>query len=87
MFQTFTLDLLDDGGFDTVASLLKAAIATGLVEQVGDKTYKLDDLEFPKADWKAIVEDNFGGREAAYETWIKWCVKNGKLSEWENWNG
>ena len=86
LFQEFEIDLLDDGGFDTVGSLLEAAELTGWVERVNQKTYKMNDQEFPPADWKHVVQ-TLGGREMAYRTWIDWCLKNGKLDLWNNWNG
>lgn len=86
VFQRFDIDLLDDGGFDTLASLLKAGVLTEWITKPDQKSYKLYDQEFPEVDWKAVVA-SLGGRENVYEQWLKWCLDNGKLNLWCNWNG
>jgi len=86
MFQFFQLDLLDEGGFDTASSLLKAGVHTGWIEKENPKTYKLGDHEFPEADWRSVISI-LGGKDVAYESWLKWCLENKKLNLWANWNG
>jgi len=85
MFQSLELSLLDDGGFDTDASLLKAGVQSGWITQPDAKSYVLGEHNFPKADWKAVI-NSMGGRVPAYEAWLKWSLANDVLSPWNNWN-
>ena len=85
LFQEFSIDLLDEGGFDTLDSLLTAGVHTGWVEKPNQKTYKIGEHEFPKEDWKVVVQA-LGNKDAAYGKWMDWCIQNGKLNLWNNYN-
>jgi len=86
VFQNFSIGLLDDGGFDTVSSLLRAGVHTGWITKPDTKSYKLGEHDFPERDWPAVVT-SMGGRVIAYEAWLKWSIENGHLQQWCNWNG
>jgi len=86
VFQNFEIDLKDDGGFDTVASLLRAGVHTGWITKPDTKSFKLGEQDFPERDWPAVVT-SLGGKTVMYDQWLKWCIANGHLQHWANWNG
>ena len=76
------LRLLNTIGFDTEDNLLTAGIKAGWIDHSkGSKTYKFGELDFPKADWPAVVEDH-GGTQAAYKEFIDWCIEDGSMLPW-----
>lgn len=76
------ITLLNTIGFDTEESLLSAGCKAGWIEhKKGSKTYKLDDEEFSKADWPAVVMAH-GLVQGAYKEFLAWCLDNGVMHEW-----
>ena len=74
-------NLMFDGGFDTAESLLEAGQKTGFIERVNMRTYKLGEVEFPKADWPITIE-NLGGLDTVYKAWISDSIEKGVIKPW-----
>jgi recombination protein RecA len=75
---------LGDTGFDTEGSLLNAMSEVGLVTHgKGSKSYTFvpTEQEFPKADWPNVVT-SLGGLDKAYDYFLEWSIKNGKIKPW-----
>jgi recombination protein RecA len=81
-FPKFEVVLSNDTGFDVESSLLAAMIEVGLVtHEKGSKSYMLGDQEFPKADWPNMIA-KLGGVGKAYDYFLEWAIKNGKMKPW-----
>jgi recombination protein RecA len=79
----FKINLMVDGGFDTLGSLLEAMISIGMVKHPkGGKVYTLETgTEFAKIEWPQVVADN-GGLDALYEHFIKEACARGRMIPW-----
>lgn len=79
----FKINLMVDGGFDTIGSLLEAMISIGMVSHPkGSKVYTLETgTEFAKIEWPQVVADN-GGLDALYEHFIKEACARGHMIPW-----
>jgi protein RecA len=88
-FPEFTVDLLNNGGFDQHESLKLAMIATTFADRP-EKSQTMTilpgtphEVQIKQKDFQQWVGEN-GGYDKVYLSWRKWVIKQGVMDPWGN---
>lgn len=74
-FPCMDVELLNDGGFNSKLSLLKAMVNIGEIATPNTRTYVWNDKTFGKSDWDNVIYEN-GGFDQVYKQFIvQACTK------------
>lgn len=78
-FPEFRIDLLNESGFDTRMSLLRALCRVDAIKHTkGSSKYEWGDVKFEKTDWDDVIDQN-GGEDTVYDYFIKYACENGHM--------